>query len=71
VVAPAAGTFAPADGLDEGAEVGSGQVLGTVQTRQGPVEITAHQAGQLTEWLATADDPVAPGQPLARIGGLL
>src|SRR5690242_8610742 len=71
VVAPAAGTFAPADGLDEGAEVRSGQVLGTVRTRQGPVEITAHQAGQLTEWLATADDPVAPGQPLARIGGLL
>jgi [acyl-carrier-protein] S-malonyltransferase len=71
VVASAAGTFAPADGLAEGAEVSSGQVLGAVQTRQGPVDVTAHQAGQLTEWLAHADDPVAPGQPLARIGGLL
>ena len=71
VVASAAGTFSPADGLAEGADVGSGQVLGAVQTRQGPVEVIAHQAGQLTEWLAHADDPVAPGQPLARIGGLL
>jgi [acyl-carrier-protein] S-malonyltransferase len=25
----------------------------------------------LTEWLAHHDDPVAPGQPLARIGGHL
>jgi [acyl-carrier-protein] S-malonyltransferase len=71
VVATAAGTFSPADGLPEGAELHSGQVLGAVQTRQGPVEVTAHQAGLLTEWLAHADDPVAPGQPLARIGGLL
>jgi [acyl-carrier-protein] S-malonyltransferase len=23
----------------------------------------------LTEWLAHHDDPVAPGQPVARIGG--
>ena len=71
VVAAAAGTFSPAEGLIEGAEVRSGQVLGAVQTRQGPIDVTAHHAGQLTEWLANADDPVAPGQPLARIGGLL
>src|SRR5262249_36574549 len=71
VVATAAGTFSPADDLAEGAEVQSGQVLGAVQTRQGLVEVTAHQAGQLTEWLAHADDPVGPGQALARIGGLL
>jgi [acyl-carrier-protein] S-malonyltransferase len=71
VVASAAGTFAPAADLAEGAEVSSGQILGAVKTRQGPVEVTAHYAGQLTEWLASADDPVAPGQPLARIGGLL
>jgi [acyl-carrier-protein] S-malonyltransferase len=71
VVATSAGTFSPADGLKEGAEIHDGQVLGTVQTRQGPVEVAAHHAGQLTEWLANADDPVAPGQPLARIGGLL
>jgi len=71
VVAAAAGTFAPADGLDEGAAVDSGQVIGHVTTRQGPVEVTAHGAGLLTEWLAHHDDPVAPGQPLARIGGQL
>jgi [acyl-carrier-protein] S-malonyltransferase len=71
VVATAAGTFAPAEDLAEGAEVRSGQVLGAVNTRQGPVEVAAHDAGVLTEWLAHADDPVAPGQPLARIGGHL
>ena len=38
-------------------------------TRQGAVEVTAHDGGLLTEWLAHHDDPVAPGQPLARIGG--
>jgi [acyl-carrier-protein] S-malonyltransferase len=67
-VATAAGAFAPAD-LEEGAPVRRGEVLGTVQTRQGAVEITAHHAGVLVEWLAHADDPVAPGQPIARIGG--
>ena len=41
----------------------------TSSTRQGPVEVTAHDSGLLTEWLAHHDDPVAPGQPLARIGG--
>ncbi|MET8147992.1 acyltransferase domain-containing protein [Actinoplanes sp. NPDC049668] len=71
VVAPSAGVFRPADGLDEGADVRTGQVVGQVVTRQGPVEIAAHGAGVLTEWLARHDDPVAPGQPVARIGGLL
>lgn len=71
VVATSAGTFEPAAGLAEGDPVGTGQVIGQVATRQGPVEITAHDAGTLTEWLAHHDDPVAPGQPLARIGGHL
>jgi [acyl-carrier-protein] S-malonyltransferase len=69
VVAGAAGTFKPAEGLAEGADIGAGQVIGAIQTRQGPVEVAAHGAGVLTEWLAHHDDPVAPGQPLARIGG--
>ncbi|MFI6266461.1 acyltransferase domain-containing protein [Micromonospora sp. NPDC051006] len=69
VVARAAGTFAPAEGLAEGATLRSGQVIGHVVTRQGQVEATAHGSGVLTEWLAHHDDPVAPGQPLARIGG--
>ncbi|RQX24198.1 hypothetical protein DLJ57_24660, partial [Micromonospora chalcea] len=52
-----------------GAEVRAGQVLGHVTGAQGPVEVTAHDNGLLTEWLAHHDDPVAPGQPLVRIGG--
>ena len=69
VVAPAAGTFEPAEGLAEGATLRAGQVVGHIATRQGPVETTAHDSGVLTEWLAHHDDPVAPGQPLVRIGG--
>ena len=69
VVSTAAGTFAPFAELVEGTEVRSGQVIGQVSTRQGPVEVTAHESGVLTEWLVHHDDPVAAGQPLARIGG--
>ncbi|MER6754098.1 acyltransferase domain-containing protein [Micromonospora echinofusca] len=69
VVAPAAGTFEPARDLAEGDTLRTGQVVGHVATRQGPVEVTAHDDGVLTEWLAHHDDPVAPGQPLVRIGG--
>lgn len=69
VVAANAGMFAPADGLAEGDTVAPGQVIGHVATRQGAVEVAAHDGGMLTEWLAHHDDPVAPGQPLARIGG--
>jgi [acyl-carrier-protein] S-malonyltransferase len=68
VVAADAGTFAPAAGLAEGDPVGKGQVVGQVITRQGPVDVPAHGEGVLTEWLAHHDDPVAPGQPVARIG---
>ena len=71
VVATAAGTFTPVEGLTEGADVLSGQAIGEVKTRQGPVEVSAHDDGVLTEWLVHTDDPVAPGQPLARIGGQL
>ncbi len=71
VVAGTAGYFSPAPGLDEGTEVRSGQAIGHIETKQGPVEVTAHDSGVLTEWLAHNDDPVAPGQPLARIGGHL
>jgi [acyl-carrier-protein] S-malonyltransferase len=69
VVANAPGTFTPAAGLAEGDVVAAGQLVGHVTTRQGPVDVTAHAGGVLTEWLAHPDDPVAPGQPLARIGG--
>jgi [acyl-carrier-protein] S-malonyltransferase len=71
VVAGTAGYFNPDPALREGAEVRTGQPIGHIGTRQGPVEVTAHDSGVLTEWLAHHDDPVAPGQPLARIGGHL
>ncbi|MEV7625599.1 acyltransferase domain-containing protein [Actinoplanes sp. NPDC089786] len=69
VVAAGAGLFHPADDLTEGQPVSTGQVIGQVITRQGGVDVAAHAPGVLTEWLAHDDDPVAPGQPLARIGG--
>ncbi|MEW2541345.1 MULTISPECIES: acyltransferase domain-containing protein [Micromonospora] len=69
VVSPAAGRLARAAEATVGAEVRAGQVLGHVTGAQGPVEVTAHDNGLLTEWLAHHDDPVAPGQPLVRIGG--
>ncbi|MGC4895352.1 acyltransferase domain-containing protein [Micromonospora sp. DT31] len=69
VVSPAAGRLTPATRLAEGTEVRAGQLLGHVTGGQGPVEVTAHHSGLLTEWLAHHDAPVAPGQPLVRIGG--
>jgi [acyl-carrier-protein] S-malonyltransferase len=69
VVAANAGMFQPAPDIDEGLTVTAGQVIGQVVTRQGAVEVTSHAGGLLTEWLAHYDDPVAPGQPVARIGG--
>jgi [acyl-carrier-protein] S-malonyltransferase len=68
VVATTGGNFQPAD-IAEGSEVSAGTVIGHVTSRQGPVEVTTHASGVLTEWLAHHNDPVAPGHPLARIGG--
>lgn len=69
IVASAAGNFIPATDVEEGTDVRIGTVIGHVTTRQGPVDVAAHASGVLTEWLAHHNDPVAPGQPLARIGG--
>ena len=71
VVSGAAGNFSPDSALAEGTDLRAGQLIGHVITRQGAVEVAAHDSGVLTEWLAHHDDPVAPGQPLARIGGHL
>ncbi|MBB5869570.1 [acyl-carrier-protein] S-malonyltransferase [Allocatelliglobosispora scoriae] len=70
VVAANSGTFAPIEGLSEGDEVKAGQVIGQVVTRQGGVDVAVNKAGVLTEWLANHDDPIAQGQPLARIEGV-
>ncbi len=71
VVATTGGNFIPAEGIDEGHELAVGAVIGQITTRQGPIDVATHAAGVLTEWLAHHDDPVGPGQPLARIGGHL
>jgi [acyl-carrier-protein] S-malonyltransferase len=70
-VATVGGTFEPLTDISEGAEIKAGQVLGHIVTRQGNAEVAAHVAGVLVEWLAHHDDPVSPGQPVARIGGHL
>ncbi|GAA3342808.1 hypothetical protein GCM10020358_39140 [Amorphoplanes nipponensis] len=69
VVSPGPGVFQPAEGLAEGADLRAGQVIGSLATRQGPREVAARAAGILTGWLVRPDEPVAPGQPVARIGG--
>jgi [acyl-carrier-protein] S-malonyltransferase len=65
-VAPAAGSFAPG-AVELGDPVAAGAVVGQVVTRQGPVDVVSAHTGVLVEWLADADDPVAPGAPLARL----
>jgi len=66
VVAPAAGTFQPAE-AEPGDTLAPGSPLGQVQTRRGNHELTAAYDGVLVEWLAVAGDPVAPGQALVRL----
>ncbi|HEY0358498.1 MAG TPA: acyltransferase domain-containing protein [Mycobacteriales bacterium] len=65
-VAPAAGSFTPAE-VNLGDSVAAGSVVGQVVTRQGAVDVVSAHTGVLVEWLADADDPVAPGAPLARL----
>lgn len=65
-VSPSAGRFAPAD-IAEGTEVSEGDLIGRVLTRREPVDLVAGHTGVLVEWLASDDDPIAAGQPLARI----
>ena len=65
-VAPAAGVFIQAE-MAEGDAIPTGGEVGAVETRQGPVAVRAVHGGVLAEWLAHAGDPVAPGQPLARL----
>jgi len=66
-VAGAAGTFQRTADLAEGASVKAGQVIGQIVARQATTEVTARGAGVLVEWLAHDEDPVAQGQPIARI----
>lgn len=64
VVAPARGTFHPVAQVD----LTDGGRLGVVTNRSGDVEVTTESSSSVVvEWLATDGDPVAAGQPLARV----
>jgi [acyl-carrier-protein] S-malonyltransferase len=65
-VAPSAGNFTPAE-IVEGDLVRAGSAIGHVENRQGSNAVNAAHTGVLVEWLAHPGDPVAPGQPLARL----
>lgn len=66
VVAPVKGTVAPLVGA-HGAGVTAGQAVATVTTRRDTHEVSTPHAGRVIEWLVSAGDPVAPGQPLLRL----
>ena len=63
IVAPCAGTFAPA----AVERVMPGAVLGRVTGRRDETDVTAPHGGVVVEWLALDGDPVKPGQPLVRL----
>lgn len=61
VVSPAAGVFTPEAGLDAGAEVGAGHLLGHV----GDAEVRSAFPGSMMGWLAVAGERVTTSQPIA------
>jgi [acyl-carrier-protein] S-malonyltransferase len=66
VVAPAKGTVRVGD-APAGSRVQPGEVLGNVATRNEEVDVRTVSGGRLVEWLVHDGDPVAGGQPLARL----
>jgi [acyl-carrier-protein] S-malonyltransferase len=66
VVAPYGGTFDASD-LNEGSMLPAGAMLGSVRTSRAEHPVASPIGGVLIEWLASDGDPVAPGQPLARL----
>jgi [acyl-carrier-protein] S-malonyltransferase len=66
VVAPVGGTFhvKPAN---PGTILAPGESLGQVASRRDATTVSTPYGGILVEWLAEDGDPVAPGQPLARL----
>jgi [acyl-carrier-protein] S-malonyltransferase len=66
VVAPVGGTF-HAESAAPGTKLAAGAAIGKVATQRQATEVSAPYGGILVEWLAEDGDPVAPGQPLARL----
>jgi [acyl-carrier-protein] S-malonyltransferase len=65
-VAPIAGTFRPCD-VAAGSAFAAGETVGFVVSNRSESTVAAAHGGVLIEWLAHDGDPVAPGQPLARL----
>ena len=65
-VAPVNGTFRTGS-VRAGAVLDDGAALGTVVDVRGTASPVAAPAGVLTEWLASDRDPVAAGDPIARV----
>ena len=61
VVAPAAGLFSPLEGIDAGATIARGTVIGTVGTN----EVRSAFAGELQGFLALPGERVSARQPIA------
>ena len=61
VVAPAAGLFTPVDGLDPGASITRGTVIGTV----GDNQVRSAFSGELQGFLALSGERVSARQPIA------
>lgn len=66
IVAPFSGKFAH-HGIEVGAELSAGTIVGTIANRHESIELTAEHPGTLIEFMVEEGDPVTPGQPIARI----
>ncbi|HLL07974.1 MAG TPA: acyltransferase domain-containing protein [Nocardioidaceae bacterium] len=72
LVAPMKGTFTrahdlEADGVDTGAVLASGTVIGAVRNLRDELAVRAPHGGTVVEWLVEDGDLVSPGQPLIRL----
>lgn len=65
-VAPVAGTFNPR-ALATGATLPPGAEVGVVRSSRDETTVATAHGGVLVEWLVHDGDPVAPGQPVARL----
>ena len=66
IVAPFSGNFTHM-GIKVGAEIEAGTVVGTIANRRESIELTVEHDGTLIEFMVEDGDPVAPGQPIARL----
>lgn len=66
IVAPFAGYFT-SNGIQVGAHLAPGSVIGSISNKRESAELKTTHAGTLIEVIVEEGDPVAPGQPIARL----